>query len=818
MDTQSYRTRGPQTSEEEAYHDGYALRSVLREWGPLGRPASPASRWETATLGIVDRADELAAIRSHLLTDNVRLLTLTGPAGVGKTRLALEVGRALAPHFADGVSFVDLSSLRHPSFVFEVLAQSLDTNEDPADESLPERLAAALRGREMLIILDNAEQVLPGVSRLAELLVSAPRITLLVTSREALHLRWEHIFRLPPLALPDSERLPPLEELSQTPSVALFVQRAQAIDPNFALTGENAHAIAELCVHLDGLPLAIELAAARTTLLSPQMILKRLGQRLSLLRWSALDLPERQRTLRSAIAWSYELLSTEEQTFFRHLGIFAGSFSLRAAEMIAAHLMMDPLESLASLVDKSLVQVQGRDQDNVRYALLESTREYARERLVEAGEHEEAGRIHANYYLILAEQAEPELVGPEQRAWFLHLENELSNVWAARCWMLDRNDQEGALRLGTAMGWFWFARGYHTVGWRQLEDILSSTPEAGAIFRARAMIRSGLILNYLGDLERSKSVLEEAQVLAQGSPDPYDVVESRTYLGARDTLAGRWTEGVRRLEEQLIRWRELEGRRAAFHQGYTLSYLAAAAVARGAIQEAASLLSEAVERHESCGDSRSAAVVRFRLAVVLTTLGDRAGAVQLVQDGLRTSRLFRDRLLLSVAVEAVLDVVGDGMSVSQRMSLLGGGDALSESVGLSFGILERSLRQGVAELREQFQQEELGVAYRAGRSLSFEAIAELASELLAGVSHEQPGRDRSAKERNPSSPLSPREQEVLNLVARGLSDKQIAQEIIVSRSTVHYHMTSIFNKLGVDSRAHAVAVAAQRGLVLLDEF
>jgi len=432
----------------------------------------------------------------------------------------------------------------------------------------------------------------PAASGLAELLAAAPRVTLLVTSREALHLRREQTFHVPPLPLPDPQHLPSLEQLSQIPSVALFVQRAQAIDPDFALTEDNARAIAELCVHLDGLPLAIELAAARTTLLSPQMILERLGQRLSLLRWQARDLPERQQTLRSAIAWSYDLLSPEEQVLFRRLGIFAGSFSLEAAEAIGAGghgagiprdsawvspTGLDALEGLASLVDKSLVQVQGMEGDTVRYVLLESIRDYALERLAETGELDAAGRIHARYYLDLAELAEPELTGREQRAWFHRLELAHENLRAALRWFSEHGEGELGLRLATALGYFWEARGYMAEGQRQLEEALA-----------------------------------------------------------------------------------------------------------------------------------------------------------------------------------------------------------------------------------------------AGRSLSFEQVAGLIQAALDGAIQVGPPEE-APQEPRPHTLLSPREEEVLHLVAQGFPNKQIAQELIVAESTVRYHLTSIFNKLGVDTRTHAVAVAAQRGLIGLGQ-
>jgi predicted ATPase/transcriptional regulator with XRE-family HTH domain len=398
---------------------------------------------------LLGRTQELELIHQLLIGGTARLLTLIGPAGVGKTRLALEVGNRFGDAFPDGIWWVDLTPIRDPAEVPSAIAERLGLP-DAGPTPLLDRLSVCLQARQTLLILDNFEQVLPAAPVLDTLLGMAPGLTLLVTSRELLHLRAEQTLPVSPFALPDPDHLPPLEELSQIPSVALFLQRAQMINPGFRLTDENAQAVAELCVHLDGLPLAIELAAARTQLLSPQMLLERLEHRLSLFHWEAQDLPVRQHTLRAAIAWSYELLAHDEQILFRRLGIFVGGFTLEAAEAIVAdgrdH-TVDVLEGVGSLVDKSLVLSEEDGAGGRRFRLLESVRNYALEQVTSCDEGEVVGHAHARYFLELTERAAPELVVRTQRAWFLRLEQEHGNLRAALRWLWDRGEDELALRL-----------------------------------------------------------------------------------------------------------------------------------------------------------------------------------------------------------------------------------------------------------------------------------------------------------------------------------------------------------------------------------
>src|SRR5262245_16685505 len=387
---------------------------------------------------LVDRVAELALALALLSSDAVRLLTLTGPAGIGKTRLALEVARSLRATSAHDVWFVDLAPLRDPGLVLATIAQVLEVPERE-HQALPDALQAALGDRQVLVVLDNFEQVLAAAPQVAALLAASPSLKLLVTSRTRLRLQWEHTLPLPPLAVPDGDGPLMLEALAMVPAVALFVERARAANPAFALTSHNAPAIVALCRRLDGLPLAVELAAARANVLPPAEMLDWTGHRLPALGWDAPDLPVRHQSLSTAMEGSYALLPAAGQTLFRRLAVFAGGWTPEAAAAVAprAELGLDALEGLSRLVDASLVQASPEVADGPRFRLLETVREYAGEQLDASGEREATKRAHAAYFLALAEQAESYLKGPEQVAWYQRLQGEQDNLrvaldWAAR--------------------------------------------------------------------------------------------------------------------------------------------------------------------------------------------------------------------------------------------------------------------------------------------------------------------------------------------------------------------------------------------------
>jgi predicted ATPase/DNA-binding SARP family transcriptional activator len=495
----------------------------------LSTPDSCPHNLPAQTTALVGRLKETTVVRELLRQEQVRLVTLTGPGGTGKTRLGLQVAADLLGTFRHGSLLVDLSPLRDPTLVASTIAQTLGVR--PAGGQAPlDSLKSYLRDREMLLLLDNFEQVLDAAPVVAELLAAAPRLKVLITSRTFLHLRGEHEFPVPPLALPPTRTAAP-ESLSEYAAAELFIQRARAVRPRFAVTLETAPVVVEICCRLDGLPLAIELAAARCRFFSPQELLARLDSRLSLLVGGARDLPARQRALRSAIGWSHDLLTEAEQTLFRRLAVFVGGFTTDAACMVCGDVEADgsslPVQSvteaLSSLVEKNLLRREERSASeeegfDPRFALLETIREYALERLAASGEAETIRSRHAGFFLALAEKAERVVLeeGPEEEGWLARLETEHDNCRAALDWSLTTGQMTVALMLAGALERFWSRRGYLQEGRRRLAAVLERAKDAQPTAAyARALCAAGALAFSLHDpaaavlLEQSLSMERE---------------------------------------------------------------------------------------------------------------------------------------------------------------------------------------------------------------------------------------------------------------------------------------------------------------------
>ncbi|MGO8950280.1 MAG: LuxR C-terminal-related transcriptional regulator [Ktedonobacterales bacterium] len=737
---------------------------------------------------------------------------------------------------------VDLALVRDPALVLQTLSQTLGVS-PVGDMPLLERLRVFLEDRTILLLIDNFEQVLPAASQLVDLLAVCPGVRLLVTSRIPLQLRWEHILRIKPLPVPDLTDLTPplpLDELGQVPAVRLFVERARARQADFALTEAQARLVAELVVSLDGLPLALELAAARLDALSLPLLVRLLGDHLQMLEWEARDLPERQRSLEAAINWSYELLDTGEQRLFRHLGVFVGQVTPTAlAAVLGAPTTPEMvLGGLVSLAEKSLI-VRGQSEDDGEeederglpaFRVLETLREYARERLERAGELEAACRAHAHYFLELAERADPLLRGREQRAWFMRLERKRSNLRAALRWLLDQDEpdeREAGLRLALALGYFWRFRGYHGEGANWLERALVRAPhveEANPAVRTRARVEAGALLVFHGDAHHARAVLEEALALARQQQDATAITQALIFLGTCALYVGEAAQAVPLLEEALRRALSLGDPPLIGNAQY---FLGATAQAQGNTREAIKRYSEALEIAETAGDMRGAATLHVALAALLGQRGDLEdlpAVVAHVREGLAASVTLQDRWLLSLAARAALSIVGEHVDPAEHARLQGAVDTQRQATGAGMGAWEHAKKDhGTPGHPGQSDPPAQAAAYREGRSLSMGEVADFALRLVERVAQIQasdtaaspgetarPSTDHGAHRENT---LTEREQEVLRLVAQGLGNKAIAHQLIISPSTVNYHLIQIFNKLAVGTRAQAVAVAAQHGLI-----
>lgn len=490
--------------------------------GRLPIPATP----------LIGREQEVQTICALLQRPEARLLTVTGSAGVGKTRLALQVAADLAGTFADGAQFVSLASLNDPALVLPTLAQALEVRESGALPVLT-LLITALREQQMLLVLDNFEHVIAAAPHLAVLLEACPGVKILVTSREVLHLRAEQQFVAPPLALPT---LPPRAArqqidsaaLEENPAVRLFLQRAQAVQPDVHLTPDHAVIIAEMCHRLEGIPLAIELAAPRLKLLSPQALLARLESRLQVLTGGARDLPERQRTMRATIAWSYELLSPDERALFRRLAVFMGGWTLEAAEQVclaAGALKLDMLEGLSSLLDKSLVSQEPASNGETRFRMLYVLREFGLEHLDVEGEATTTREAHAAYYLSLVEKTYPQRDGAEQQGWRNPLGQEHDNLRAALNWWLEQAEQahtseaaERALRLWWSMSPFWLASCYRE-GYAGVKRVLAVRASMSEAAQVKALLYAASVLRAVDDTEQAEALAQEALALARQTRD-----------------------------------------------------------------------------------------------------------------------------------------------------------------------------------------------------------------------------------------------------------------------------------------------------------
>jgi predicted ATPase len=621
------------------------IRDRLSE-RPLEHVVARQANIPVQRTGFVGREKEIATAKELLLRQEVRLVTITGPGGIGKTRLAVEVAGSLAESFPGGTHFVPLSSLNDPSLIASAIVQTLGIREAGGQSPL-EMLRANLQDSvraPMLLLLDNFEHLIRAASIVAEILSMAPDLKVLVTSREALHVYGEHEFPVPPLALPDSQSMPPLNVLSRYSAVALFVQRAIAAKPDFELNAENARAIAEICARLDGLPLAIELAAARVKVLSPSSMRARLASRLQLLTGGARDLPQRQHTLRATIDWSYDLLSTAEQKLFRRLSAFVGGCTLEGVEAVCdtkRDLDLDLLDGMESMVDKSLIQQTEQANNESRFVMLETIREYTREKLKESGEEAAIRRAHAAYCLVLAEEEASEHSGPEGTEWVERFALEHDNFRAALEWLTETGEAEWGLRLGAALFHFWESREYLAEGRDRLGKLLripaATVPTKG---RARVLFAAAVLAADQGEYAAAEAIFRESLDIARQLGDKPGAAVCLNALGVNARDRGDTAMAHPLFEESLALWRELEDQKAVAR---SLSNLANVVELEGDYRRARALYAECLSIFQGLGDRTGVAWALNHQGDAAREEGDSASARGLYGEALAIFRGLGDR-------------------------------------------------------------------------------------------------------------------------------------------------------------------------------
>jgi predicted ATPase/DNA-binding CsgD family transcriptional regulator len=783
--------------------DDRRLRVVEGEASSSGArvPDRPSGNLPVALSTFIGREREVAELRR--LVEDTRLLTLTGPGGSGKTRLALAVAREVVGRFEDGAWWVELAPLSDPELVPQAVGSARGLREAPG-RTLSEAIVEDLQAKDLLLILDNCEHLIDACAALADaLLGSCPNLKILATSREALGITGERTYVVPPLSSPDPGGLPPLEELGRYGAVGLFLERAGAANSAFGLTAENAPVAARLCRRLEGVPLAIELAAARTRALSVGQILERLENPLRVLSGTDRTAPERQRTLRGALDWSHELLGEQERRLFGRLSVFAGGWTLEAAEAVGSGDAIeeeDVLDVLSALVDKSLVVAETGPEGASRYRMLEPVRQYAREKLESDGEADTVRLRHASFFLALAKGAESELMGTRQGAWLGRLEREHDNLRAALGWALERDEAKMALDLSGTLGEFWYVRGHWSEGRRWLEMALAGGKEAPGAVRAKSLARTGLMAWGQGDYESSIALTEAGLELSRKTGDDAAVAGALRTLGLAEMHRGQLERATELLEEA-VELERASGNGAGVAR--SLSVLGLVAVARQDYERALALYEEGVALARGTQDD-------FAVNVSLTTgafahlgRGEHRRVMELCEEGFELSGRLRMTLQSAIYLQVSALLAGAQGQALRLARLWGASEALRDAIGSHLTPAETSVYEPyIAAARAQVDEASWEAAWSEGRQMTSDEAIEYALKT------EEPSV--TPKE---TAGLSARELEVLRLVAEGLTDSQVAERLYLSPRTVGYHLRSIYRKLGVPSRAAAAKAAVERSLI-----
>jgi predicted ATPase/class 3 adenylate cyclase len=680
------------------------------------------------------REREMTQVVDLLRRPEVRLLTLTGPGGTGKTRLALQASAELLDDFSDGVFFVSLASLTDPALVPSAIATALGVREE-GERSLGSRLQDFLSKKQLLLVLDNMEHLTGATPIIGTLLAESADLTVVVTSRTPLHLRAEHEYPVPPLALPRRKPPPSLEQLSQYEAVRLFIERAKSVKPEFIVNNENAPAVAEICWRLDGLPLAIELAAARVRMLPPQALLGRLEHRLPLLTGGARDAPQRQRTLRDTIAWSYDLLAPDEQTLFRQLAVFTGGTTLDAIEAVSGEpKSLDIFSRLEQLVEDNLVQQEEGPGGHPRFRMLETIREFGLEQLEQAGEIDAARTCHAMFFLALIESAEAALTGPEQNLWFDRLDADHDNLRFALEWMLAQ-EPRAALRVAAPVGWFWEIRGHLAEGRQWLKRVLAAVDES-LPGRAGVLTRAAALAIWQGDFAAADALLQQSLEFGRRDGEDQAVAQALMVQAGMAGIRGDYVRATAGAEEALAVSRRLGAEAMVASNLGNLGWLA---LMRGDLDQAGPLMEEALSLDRARGDQQSIAIAQANLGDLATERAEygRAGTHLYESLNLIYEQQNLARLTETLSSIATLAARSDRLEAATR--LFGAVSTLRQEIEVPLPPYERDKHDHeVAILRSHLAANTFRVAWDAGRGMSLEdAVAEARALTLARVSGDQ---------------------------------------------------------------------------------
>lgn len=687
-------------------------------------PSSGVVRLPTPLTPLIGRQREIAAI--HRLLQTNRLLTLTGPGGTGKTRLALAAAGEAASEFADGISFVSLASLSDAALVVKTITHALGIMENPNEPAL-ETLKRALAEQEHLLLIDNFEHVIEGSSVIPQLLESAAQVKILVTSREALRVSGEQEYAVPPMNLPILEGSS-IAEIEQSEAVTLFKQRATMIRPDFLLTEDNIPVVAEICVRLDGLPLAIELAAARCKLLTPQAMLARLSSRLNTLTTltgGSRDAPARQQTLRSTIEWSYNLLDDSEKILFARLAVFLGGRSLEAIEAICGEgLPTNTLDALASLVDKNLVQQKVDAAGEPRFFLLETLHEFAWERLNENTETEATRRRHADYFVALVERAEPELQLSHQRWWSELLETERENLRLALEWSL-REDVAIGLRLAGALWWHWFSYGHHGAGYQWTQQLLLHMDEVPIIYHPKFLIAAGQMARLQSDLLGARKLLQRALDVSRSLGDKCQAAWALVLNGL--TTLDEPDEANRLAEEGLSLFREIDD-----WSGMATAFNGLGEIARvnGHDEQARRNYEAAVAVAEQTGNIRRKYISLANLSYIAQHENDHVRAIALIRQKLELAREMKNHNDIATAILTLSGSLAAVGEPERAARLLGAAETTLSRIGAHIETTDKPEYERInREVRTLLDQATFQAAWAEGRKMTLEqAVADALDE------------------------------------------------------------------------------------------